>query len=101
MPNAFPSGLGVNMQSRNSSAMPSPFVDIPEGEEDGRPNGRMNGHVMKSKPRLPGRRHQVTDSQQVRDAEEFELEGLISDVDEDAEDVGPREEQRRKEQSNV
>jgi len=38
--------------------------------------GNVNGHVNGS-ARLP--RHRGTDSQQVRDAEEFELEGLISD----------------------
>jgi hypothetical protein len=32
--------------------------------------------------RLSMPKHKPTDSQQVRDAEEFELEGLISDVDE-------------------
>lgn len=33
-------------------------------------------------PRMNG--HRTTDSRQVRDAEEFELDGLISDNDEDA-----------------
>ena len=48
-----------------------------------------NGHITlptNGSARLP--RHRVTDSQQVRDAEEFELEGLISDGDED--DDSPR-----------
>lgn len=70
----------------------SPFLDVPdENDEDetrmsGHGHGRMNGHARpKAKPRLPV--HRATDSQQVRDAEEFELEGLISDVDEDADDV--------------
>lgn len=76
--------------SRASSAMASPFLDVPDDEEvvgageDGR--GRMmNGHA-KPMPRMP-KQHKTTDSQQVRDAEEFELEGLISDVDDDADDV--------------
>lgn len=85
-------GLGVEMRGaggRASSGMSSPFLDVPEEEQS-----RMNGHT-KPKPRLPTRSHRVTDSQQVRDAEEFELEGLISDVDEDAEDVSPKEEKRK------
>lgn len=82
------------MGSRSSSAMPSPFLDVPD-EEEGQ-QMRMNGHAMpKPAPRLPSRSHRVTDSQQVRDAEEFELEGLISDVDEDADDVSPSEEQKK------
>jgi len=41
----------------------------------------MNGSAHSNgKLKLP--RHRPTDSQQVRDAEEFELEGLISDADE-------------------
>ena len=40
------------------------------------PNGGVNG-VVNGSARLP--RHRGTDGQQVRDAEEFELEGLISD----------------------
>ena len=47
-------------------------------------NGSANGKV-----RLPG--HRATDSQQVRDAEEFELEGLISDVEDGDELRSPRE----------
>lgn len=87
----LPNGLGRG--SRASSAMPSPFLDVPD-EEDGRPG--MNGHALpKPAPRLPSRSHRVTDSQQVRDAEEFELEGLISDIDDDAEDVTPNEENKR------
>ena len=75
------------------SAAASPFLDTPYEEEGTRMNGHggMNGQVRgrpKPKPRLPV--HRATDSQQVRDAEEFELEGLISDVDEDADDVGDR-----------
>ena len=48
--------------------------------------GSANGSV-----RLP--RHRGTDSQQVRDAEEFELEGLISDGEgDDSPEVGKKEE---------
>ena len=52
------------------------------------PTGPANGSV-----RLP--RHRGTDSQQVRDAEEFELEGLISDGE--ADDASPVE--RKKEEA--
>ena len=97
---SFVPGLGLEMSGRQAARMgsvatgASPFLDVPdENEEDetrmnghGHGHGRMNGHVRpKTKPRLPV--HRATDSQQVRDAEEFELEGLISDVDEDADDV--------------
>lgn len=91
---------------RNSSAMPSPFLDVPDDEMDSRMNGRiglgMNGDATrpKPKPRMPNT-HRVTDSQQVRDAEEFELEGLISDVDDDAEDVSPVEKKKREEKGKI
>lgn len=57
-----------------------------------------NGHVAlppatNGSVRLP--RHHATDSQQVRDAEEFELEGLISEGEEDDDGspkVGKKEE---------
>lgn len=96
---SFVPGLGMEMQGRGrmSSAAASPFLDVPDEEEEDNKkiNGHrgMNGHA-KPKPRLPV--HRVTDSQQVRDAEEFELEGLISDVDEDAGDVSPDENGRKK-----
>ena len=86
---SFVPGLGVEMRSaRTGSAARSPFLDVPSDEEP-----HMNGHA-KPKPRLPV--HRATDSQQVRDAEEFELEGLISDVDDDADEVSPDENGRRK-----
>lgn len=89
------SGLGMrNVGSRASSAMASPFLDVPDNVEELRNNGgNANGYVKKGNgaPRMP-KQHKVTDSQQVRDAEEFELEGLISDVDEDADVVSPVEE---------
>lgn len=92
-----PRGLGVEMRgvgTRTGSAAPSPFLDIPEDDEEAR---QMNGHARPTpKPRMPKRAHRVTDSQQVRDAEEFELEGLISDVDDDAEDVSPGEDGQNK-----
>lgn len=50
------------------------------------PLGAENGSA-----RLP--RHRATDSQQVRDAEEFELEGLISDGE--AEDASPVERKKQ------
>ena len=48
----------------------------------------MNGGLFSNgKIRMP--RHRQTDSQQIRDAETFELEGLISEVeDEDGGTVG-------------
>jgi len=45
-------------------------------------NGRANGQL-----KMP--RHRPTESQQVRDAEEFELEGLISDGEEDEDSNTP------------
>lgn len=43
-------------------------------------------------------RHRQTDSQQIRDAETFELEGLISEADDDDDEgkdiTSPREEER-------
>lgn len=74
--------------------MASPFLDHDDEDEDERGRG-MNGHAAKPVPRMP-KQHRVTDSQQVRDAEEFELEGLISDIDEDADDVGGVGEDRKK-----
>ena len=77
--------------SRSANTMPSPFLDVPDGDDDDEDESprrnRMNGHA-KPAPRMP-KQHRVTDSQQVRDAEEFELEGLISDVDDDADDMTP------------
>lgn len=43
----------------------------------------MNGGLSNGKIRMP--RHRPTDSQQIRDAETFELEGLISEIEEDDE----------------
>lgn len=45
--------------------------------------GGMNGTRPDSKVRMP--RHRQTDSQHIRDAETFELEGLISDVEDNEE----------------
>lgn len=52
-----------------------------------------NGHInlpsaANGSARLP--RHRTTDSQQVRDAEEFELEGLISEGEEDDDTNSPK-----------
>ena len=55
------------MHSRKPSALT--YSDIPPP--------MMNGALRHMQARMP--RHRATDSQQVRDAEEFELEGLISD----------------------
>jgi hypothetical protein len=53
----------------------------------------MNGGLSNGKIRMP--RHRQTDSQQIRDAETFELEGLISEVDDDDEgSISPREMER-------
>ena len=50
-------------------------------------NGSANG-----KMRMP--KHKPTDSQQVRDAEEFELEGLISDAEDDEGTTNPKQPNR-------
>jgi len=60
--------------SRSASAVPSPGAAKRISSVAG-----MNGSANRS-ARMP--RHRTTDSQQLRDAEEFELEGLISDGDE-------------------
>jgi hypothetical protein len=54
--------------------------------------GLPNGNMHSGASRVP--RHRPTDSQQVRDAEEFELEGLISEEDESP----TTKDMRRKEQ---
>lgn len=59
--------LMTGMHSRKPSALT--YADSP-------PVG-MNGAPKFAQHRMP--RHRATDSQQVRDAEEFELEGLMSD----------------------
>lgn len=89
-----------NGGSRASSAMASPFLDVPDDVEEMRANGNANGHIKggghgNGAPRMP-KQHRATDSQQVRDAEEFELEGLISDVDEDADISSPVEGEKGK-----
>lgn len=48
----------------------------------------MNGRLSNGKIRMP--RHRQTDSQQIRDAETFELEGLISDVEDDEDSMSPK-----------
>jgi hypothetical protein len=48
-------------------------------------NSAMSGGLSNGKVRIP--RHRQTDSQQIRDAETFELEGLISEVDGDDEGI--------------
>ena len=70
-------GMRVTRNRPLSSAGPSHSrkVSVLHGMNGGAP-GPANGSV-----RLP--RHRGTDSQQVRDAEEFELEGLISEGEED------------------
>ena len=60
-----------NNSTRNLSVAGPSHSRKPSGV-NGNVSGPANGSV-----RLP--RHRNTDSQQVRDAEEFELEGLISD----------------------
>ena len=46
----------------------------------------MIGGLSNGKVRMP--RHRLTDSQQIRDAETFELEGLISEVEDDEGTIG-------------
>jgi hypothetical protein len=57
--------------------------------------GGMNGGPSNGKIRMP--RHRQTDSQQIRDAETFELEGLISDVEDNEGTTSPRETDRDEE----
>jgi hypothetical protein len=52
------------------------------------PTDSMNGGLSNGKVRLP--RHRQTDSQHIRDAETFELEGLISEGDDDDGTISPR-----------
>ena len=77
----FPSGAGI----------PSSRA-TPQQREQG---GLMNGSIFSGGPpgkgkgigkiRIPRRKHRQTDSEQIRDAETFELEGLISEIsDEEA-----------------
>ena len=54
--------------------------------------GGMNGGLSNGKVRMP--RHRQTDSQQIRDAETFELEGLISEVDDDERTISPKDTDR-------
>lgn len=61
-------GMHSGMHSRKPSALT--YADIP-------PPMGMNGGLRGGQSRMP--RHRATDSQQVRDAEEFELEGLMSE----------------------
>lgn len=78
------------MHSRNASLAVGPIRPgiLKRYTDDGSPvvngmngaNGNANG-----KTRFP--KHRTTDSQQVRDAEEFELEGLITD-EEDGDGLG-------------
>ena len=55
-------------------------------------------HIPNGGPRLP--KHRGTDSQQVRDAEEFELEGLMSE-DEDDSPIMPKKGKKIVEDVNV
>jgi hypothetical protein len=57
-------------------------------------SGGMNGGLSNGKVRMP--RHKQTDSQQIRDAETFELEGLISEVDDDDNEgtISPKDHER-------
>lgn len=98
-------GMRNHSHSRNRSlALPTAAgagSGVPGGSharKSSRINGSIaNGHIAlpsdhaNGSVRLP--RHRATDSQQVRDAEEFELEGLISDAE--AEDASPVERQKQ------
>jgi hypothetical protein len=59
--------------------------------------GGMNGRPANGKVKMP--RHRQTDSQQIRDAETFELEGLISDVEDNEGTISPRETDRDEERA--
>lgn len=83
---------------RTDSTPITPFLDhdpetglgVTSTNNNGTKNGLANGYISSHKPKTPHPRlphkHNPTDSQQVRDAEEFELEGLISDIDDDADE---------------
>lgn len=73
------SGSHARKPSRINGSIANGHIALPSGPA-------ANGSV-----RLP--RHRATDSQQVRDAEEFELEGLISDAE--VEDASPVERQKQ------
>jgi hypothetical protein len=75
------SGRSLSVAGPSSAAVHGRKVSI-------LPNGGVHGAAVNGAPRLP--KHRGTDSQQVRDAEEFELEGLISDEGEDEGDDSPR-----------
>jgi hypothetical protein len=80
----------ARLHSRNTSVAFGPqrpgilkhYSDAESPTADGI-NGSANG-----KMKMP--RHRPTDSQQVRDAEEFELEGLISDAEDEEGATNPK-----------
>lgn len=90
----YPHYLSSPTSHRRTDSLPiTPFLDHePQGlalNSSTNSNSNIPHQQQKQKnpaPRLP-RKHTPTDSQQVRDAEEFELEGLISDLDEDADET--------------
>lgn len=61
------------------------------------PTGDMNEGLSNGRVRMP--RHRQTDSQQIRDAETFELEGLISEVEDDEGTISPKETDRNEERA--
>jgi hypothetical protein len=71
-------GMGWHSRKPSSISHMQPYRDANDSASR-IPNGA---------PRLP--RHRPTDSQQVRDAEEFELEGLMSEDDGDDSPVGAK-----------
>jgi hypothetical protein len=84
----------ARLHSRNASVAFGPprpgilkhYSDAESPTADGI-NGSANG-----KMKMP--RHRPTDSQQVRDAEEFELEGLISDAEDEEGTTNPKQPNR-------
>ena len=84
----------ARFHSRNASVMlgsqrPGILKDYSDAESPttDRINGSVNGKV-----KMP--RHRPTDSQQVRDAEEFELEGLITDAEDEEGVTDPKQKNR-------
>lgn len=81
-----PRGIFAHSRAASVAAPVSNYRDQPSPSLDS--NGKpMNGVAGNGNVRIPPQPgHRGTASQQVRDAEEFELEGLISDAEEDGRD---------------
>ena len=82
----YPSGAGIPSARVEAGQRPPPggLMNGSAGFLGGIGLGKANGKI-----RMPRRHHRQTDSEQIRDAETFELEGLIGEIsDEDEEKRG-------------